>query len=59
MYVIRLLLDIGYSMKAVRSFFGEYDAGDRGLAIQKLTEPGRPQGISAFFWGGCAGTVYR
>lgn len=40
MYVIRLLLDNGYSMMAVRSFFEEYDGGGREPAIRQLMEPG-------------------
>jgi len=40
MYVIRLLLDNGYSMMAVRSFFEEYDGGGRELVMLRLMEPG-------------------
>lgn len=40
MYVIRLLLDNGYSMMAVKSFFEEYDGGGRELAIRQLMEHG-------------------
>lgn len=45
MYVIRLLLDNGYSMMAVRSFFGEYDGGDRGLAMLQLMKPGENENL--------------
>ena len=45
MYVIRLLLDNGYSMMAVRSFFREYDGGDRELAMIQLMEPGESEDL--------------
>ena len=45
MYVIRLLLDNGYSMMAVRSFFEEYDGGDRELAMGRLMEPGENENL--------------
>lgn len=45
MYVIRLLLDNGYSMMAVKSFFDEYDKGGRGLAIRQLMEPGENEDL--------------
>ncbi len=45
MYVIRLLLDIGYSMMAVRSFFREYDAGDRAQALRGLVKPEENQDL--------------
>ena len=45
MYVIRLLLDNGYSMMAVRGFFGEYDGGDRELAMLQLMEPGENENL--------------
>lgn len=45
MYVIRLLLDNGYSMMAVRSFFGEYDGGDRKQAMLPLMEPGENEDL--------------
>lgn len=45
MYVIRLLLDNGYSMMAVRSFFEEYDKGDRELAMRRLMEPGENENL--------------
>lgn len=45
MYVIRLLLDNGYSMMAVRSFFEEYDGGGRELAIRQLMEPGENEDL--------------
>ena len=45
MYVIRLLLDNGYSMMAVRRFFEEYDGGSRELAIQQLMEPGENEDL--------------
>ena len=40
MYVIRLLLDNGYSMMAVRSFFAEFDIGGGAQAAGLLMEPG-------------------
>lgn len=43
MYVIRLLLDNGYSMMAVRSFFAEFDAGNRQAAVSALTNPGESE----------------
>jgi len=45
MYVIRLLLDNGYSMMAVRSFLGEYDSRGRELAILYLIEPGENEDL--------------
>lgn len=39
MYVIRLLLDTGYSMMAVRGFMQEYDGGHPGKAQQLLMSP--------------------
>ncbi len=45
MYVIRLLLDNGYSMMAVRSFLGEYDGGGREAAMGQLTEPGENENL--------------
>ena len=45
MYVIRLLLDNGYSMMAVRSFFGEYDGGGREPAMRQLMEPGESEDL--------------
>lgn len=45
MYVIRLLLDNGYSMMAVRSFFEEYDRGGRELAVRQLMEPGENEDL--------------
>lgn len=39
MYVIRLLLDTGYSMMAVRSFVQEYEGGQQGRAEQILINP--------------------
>lgn len=45
MYVIRLLLDNGYSMMAVRSFFEEYDGGGRELAMRQLMEPGENEDL--------------
>ncbi len=40
MYVIRLLLDNGYSMMAVRKFFAAFDAEGAAAAVCSLTEPG-------------------
>lgn len=45
MYVIRLLLDNGYSMMAVRSFFREYDGGDREAVRRQLMEPGENEDL--------------
>lgn len=45
MYVIRLLLDNGYSMMAVRSFFGKYEEGDREGAALQLMEPGENEDL--------------
>lgn len=45
MYVIRLLLDNGYSMMAVRSFFEEYDGGGREPAMRQLMEPGKNEDL--------------
>ncbi len=45
MYVIRLLLDNGYSMMAVRSFLVEYDGEGRELAILQLVEPGKNENL--------------
>lgn len=45
MHVIRLLLDNGYSMMAVRSFFGEYDGGGRKPAMRQLMEPGKNENL--------------
>lgn len=45
MYVIRLLLDNGYSMMAVRSFFEEYDERGREPAMQQLMEPGENENL--------------
>lgn len=39
MYVIRLLLDTGYSMMAIRSFMQEYTSGRRGEAKMLLLDP--------------------
>ena len=43
MYVIRLLLDSGYSMMAVRSFFGAYDGEGGEPALRQLMEPGESE----------------
>ena len=43
MYVIRLLLDTGYSMMAVRGFMQEYDGGHPGKAQQLLISPKESQ----------------
>ncbi|MDE7324937.1 MAG: MerR family transcriptional regulator [Lachnospiraceae bacterium] len=43
MYVIRLLLDNGYSMMAVRSFFAAFDAKGTGAGVVMLTNPGESQ----------------
>ena len=40
MYVIRLLLDNGYSMMAIKSFFAEMDAEGEAQAGEVLTHPG-------------------
>lgn len=45
MYVIRLLLDNGYSMMAVRNFFGKYDEEGREAAMLQLTEPGENEDL--------------
>ena len=45
MYVIRLLLDNGYSMMAVRSFFREYDREGRESAMLQLMEPGEDEDL--------------
>lgn len=45
MYVIRLLLDNGYSMMAVRNFFGKYDEEGREAAVLQLTEPGESEDL--------------
>ena len=45
MYVIRLLLDNGYSMMAVRSFFREYDGGGREPAMLQLMGPGENEDL--------------
>ena len=45
MYVIRLLLDNGYSMMAVRRFLGEYDGGGREVAMRQLMEPGESEDL--------------
>lgn len=45
MYVIRLLLDNGYSMMAVKSLFEKYDGGDRELAMRQLMEPGENENL--------------
>lgn len=39
MYVIRLLLDTGYSMMSIRSFMQEYDSGQPKKAEQLLINP--------------------
>lgn len=39
MYVIRLLLDTGYSMMAIRSFMREYDIGQPENAEKLLMSP--------------------
>ena len=39
MYVIRLLLDTGYSMMAIRSFMQEYDSGQPENAEKLLMSP--------------------
>lgn len=41
MYVIRLLLDTGYSMMAIRSYFSQYDSGCRSMAEVVLLSPGQ------------------
>ena len=43
MYVIRLLLDTGYSMMAVRSFVQEYTCGHPKSAGKLLTAPGEEE----------------
>ncbi|MCM1117991.1 MAG: MerR family transcriptional regulator [bacterium] len=43
MYVIRLLLDTGYSMMAIRSFMQEYTSGRTGEARILLLEPGEDE----------------
>ncbi|MDE7298020.1 MAG: MerR family transcriptional regulator [Lachnospiraceae bacterium] len=45
MYVIRLLLDNGYSMMAVRSFFAEFDTGDGDRAAGLLMAPGESEAL--------------
>ncbi len=45
MYMIRLLLDNGYSMMAVRSFLVEYDGEGRELAILQLVESGKNENL--------------
>lgn len=45
MYVIRLLLDNGYSMMAVRSFFRAYDGGGSEPAILQLMKPGKNENL--------------
>lgn len=40
MYVIRLLLDNGYSMMAVRNFFAAFDLKGTAMAVGILTDPG-------------------
>ncbi|MCM1537123.1 MAG: MerR family transcriptional regulator [bacterium] len=45
MYVIRLLLDNGYSMMAVRNFFRAYDGGGSEPAILQLMEPGKNENL--------------
>ena len=45
MYVIRLLLDNGYSMMAVRSFFAEFDTGDGKRAAGLLMAPGESEAL--------------
>ena len=41
MYVIRLLLDTGYSMMAIRSFFTQYDCDCKSMAEVVLLSPGQ------------------
>ncbi len=43
MYVIRLLLDNGYSMMAVKSFFAKFDEGDGQAAVSVLMNPGESE----------------
>lgn len=45
MYVIRLLLDNGYSMMAVKSFFEEYDEEGPEPARLSLTKPGENENL--------------
>ncbi len=45
MYVIRLLLDNGYSMMAVKSFFQEFNGGGRESAMRQLMEPGENEDL--------------
>lgn len=45
MYVIRLLLDNGYSMMAICSFFAEFDAGNGQRAAQMLVNPGESESL--------------
>lgn len=45
MYVIRLLLDNGYSMMAVRSFLGAYDGGGGEPAMRQLMDPGESEAL--------------
>lgn len=45
MYVIRLLLDNGYSIMAVQSFFREYRREGREAAMLQLMEPGESEDL--------------
>lgn len=45
MYVIRLLLDNGYSMMAIQSFFAQFDAGDGQRAAGVLVHPGKDDNL--------------
>lgn len=45
MYVIRLLLDNGYSMMAIQSFFARFDAGDGQRAAGVLVNPGENENL--------------
>lgn len=43
MYVIRLLLNNGYSMMAIKSFFAAFDRNDVEAAVRSLTKPGESE----------------
>ncbi len=43
MHVVRLLLDNGYSMMAIKSFFAAFDAEDVDGAVCSLTNPGESE----------------
>ncbi len=45
MYVIRLLLDNGYSMMAIQTFFAEFDAGNGQRAVDVLVNPGQTESL--------------